>query len=402
MLRSSIAGGATEVSKLLSGVIIRGLVASPSCRGFAAGASQAGDDLTNADRYSVVFGDTKTLLSQACEVVDAEISGNGSGAAQLHLSDSALPAEKMGFGNASSADISSLRWPRFQSAVFGSFTTGAWQEEALFRQHSQAVHSIALRLKDAGRTMDGMSTQGQISEPLGLVATSGHVDVAEQTSESASDALDGVGAEAATSGETASSESERSVAGSDEMRGDPQEVDQDHAEAGVTSESQTKGARNFAREQVCTVTIVAKAFEPEMVEYFQDSVLADWVDDEEPTAALEEGAGQGPRALLEGHRKADDASATPSTSSPPKTKARAVSAILPTHKRRFTVLRSPHIDKKSREQFEINVHKRLVKIRVTMRELPLLVNWLKEQAFIGVQLGVTVKYQTPLSVPGKQ
>ena len=35
---------------------------------------------------------------------------------------------------------------------------------------------------------------------------------------------------------------------------------------------------------------------------------------------------------------------------------------LPTGMRRFTVLRSPHIDKKSREQFEIRTHKRLLDI----------------------------------------
>jgi small subunit ribosomal protein S10 len=35
---------------------------------------------------------------------------------------------------------------------------------------------------------------------------------------------------------------------------------------------------------------------------------------------------------------------------------------LPTRKRRYTVLRSPHIDKKSREQFEIRTHKRLIDI----------------------------------------
>ena len=33
---------------------------------------------------------------------------------------------------------------------------------------------------------------------------------------------------------------------------------------------------------------------------------------------------------------------------------------LPTRIERYTVLRSPHIDKKSREQFEIKVHKRIV------------------------------------------
>jgi small subunit ribosomal protein S10 len=35
---------------------------------------------------------------------------------------------------------------------------------------------------------------------------------------------------------------------------------------------------------------------------------------------------------------------------------------LPNKTERFTVLRSPHIDKKSREQFELQTHKRLVDI----------------------------------------
>ncbi|MBD3387239.1 30S ribosomal protein S10 [candidate division KSB1 bacterium] len=35
---------------------------------------------------------------------------------------------------------------------------------------------------------------------------------------------------------------------------------------------------------------------------------------------------------------------------------------LPTKRSVYTVLRSPHVDKKSREQFEIRVHKRLIDI----------------------------------------
>ena len=35
---------------------------------------------------------------------------------------------------------------------------------------------------------------------------------------------------------------------------------------------------------------------------------------------------------------------------------------LPTKINKFTVLRSPHVDKKSREQFEIRTHKRLIDI----------------------------------------
>jgi small subunit ribosomal protein S10 len=35
---------------------------------------------------------------------------------------------------------------------------------------------------------------------------------------------------------------------------------------------------------------------------------------------------------------------------------------LPTQRSVYTVLRSPHVDKKSREQFEIRTHKRLIDI----------------------------------------
>ncbi|MBI3600340.1 MAG: 30S ribosomal protein S10 [Nitrospinae bacterium] len=46
-----------------------------------------------------------------------------------------------------------------------------------------------------------------------------------------------------------------------------------------------------------------------------------------------------------------------------RTGARIVGPIpLPTLKNRWTVLRSPHVDKKSREQFEIRTHKRIIDI----------------------------------------
>jgi small subunit ribosomal protein S10 len=35
---------------------------------------------------------------------------------------------------------------------------------------------------------------------------------------------------------------------------------------------------------------------------------------------------------------------------------------LPTHRRSFCVLRSPHVNKKSREHFEVRTHKRLIDI----------------------------------------
>ena len=46
-----------------------------------------------------------------------------------------------------------------------------------------------------------------------------------------------------------------------------------------------------------------------------------------------------------------------------RTGARVVGPIpLPTVKNKWTVLRSPHVDKKSREQFEIRTHKRILEI----------------------------------------
>ncbi|MCX7784908.1 MAG: 30S ribosomal protein S10 [candidate division WOR-3 bacterium] len=42
---------------------------------------------------------------------------------------------------------------------------------------------------------------------------------------------------------------------------------------------------------------------------------------------------------------------------------------LPTERSLFTVLRSPHVDKKSREQFELRVHKRLIEISNATREM---------------------------------
>src|SRR5476649_2304902 len=46
-----------------------------------------------------------------------------------------------------------------------------------------------------------------------------------------------------------------------------------------------------------------------------------------------------------------------------RTGARVAGPIpLPTGINRYTVLRSPHVDKKSREQFEIRTHKRLLDI----------------------------------------
>lgn len=62
-----------------------------------------------------------------------------------------------------------------------------------------------------------------------------------------------------------------------------------------------------------------------------------------------------PRAL--------DASAREIVDHAKRTNARVCGPVpLPTRIERYTVLRSPHIDKKSREQFEMRTHKRLIDI----------------------------------------
>ena len=58
-----------------------------------------------------------------------------------------------------------------------------------------------------------------------------------------------------------------------------------------------------------------------------------------------------------------DQSASEIVNTAKRTGARVRGPIpLPTRLERFTVNRSPHIDKKSREQFEIRTHKRLLDI----------------------------------------
>ena len=58
-----------------------------------------------------------------------------------------------------------------------------------------------------------------------------------------------------------------------------------------------------------------------------------------------------------------DKSTTDIVETAKRTGARVAGPVpLPTEIRRYTVLRGPHVDKKSREQFETRVHKRLIDI----------------------------------------
>ncbi len=74
-----------------------------------------------------------------------------------------------------------------------------------------------------------------------------------------------------------------------------------------------------------------------------------------------------------------------------RTGARVVGPIpLPTKKEIYTVLRSPHVDKKSREQFEIRTHIRLLDI---MNPTPDTIDKLK---VLPVAAGVDIKIKAAM------
>ena len=63
------------------------------------------------------------------------------------------------------------------------------------------------------------------------------------------------------------------------------------------------------------------------------------------------------------HHRVLDQSTSEIVDTARRTGARLAGPIpLPTDLNKWTVLRSPHVDKKSREQFEIRTHKRLIDI----------------------------------------
>ena len=63
----------------------------------------------------------------------------------------------------------------------------------------------------------------------------------------------------------------------------------------------------------------------------------------------------------------------------------------------YTVLRSPHIDKKSREQFEMKVHKQLITIITDIKELREILFALKKHEKSGAQLKILFHYTTRFS-----
>nr|YP_009674906.1 ribosomal protein S10 [Haplomitrium hookeri]QDE12955.1 ribosomal protein S10 [Haplomitrium hookeri] len=60
----------------------------------------------------------------------------------------------------------------------------------------------------------------------------------------------------------------------------------------------------------------------------------------------------------------------------------------------YTVLRPPHIDKKSREQFGTRIHKQLLVIETETHKLREKLNWLKLHDLLGVQSKIISRHKT--------
>ncbi len=64
---------------------------------------------------------------------------------------------------------------------------------------------------------------------------------------------------------------------------------------------------------------------------------------------------------------------------------------IPTRVEKFTVLRSPHIDKKSREQFEIRTHKRVIELIDPTAKTNEVFNKVDVPAGVEIQIKQTVR-----------
>jgi small subunit ribosomal protein S10 len=70
---------------------------------------------------------------------------------------------------------------------------------------------------------------------------------------------------------------------------------------------------------------------------------------------------------------------------------------LPKTRTLYTVLRSPHIDKKSREQFEMKINKQLIIINTELHKIRDKIQYLKFHEIAGVQMKIIFRYKTRLS-----
>lgn len=73
------------------------------------------------------------------------------------------------------------------------------------------------------------------------------------------------------------------------------------------------------------------------------------------------------------------------------------SIALPQRQTKYTILRSPHIDKKSRDQFELAIHKQLIKIKTDIQDLRKRLYHFKFHEMQGVQMKIVFQTKTRFS-----
>jgi small subunit ribosomal protein S10 len=66
---------------------------------------------------------------------------------------------------------------------------------------------------------------------------------------------------------------------------------------------------------------------------------------------------------------------------------------LPSETKKITVLQSPHIDKKSREQFQLKTYNQIIQIEfINKQQAALLINLLKNLELIGIEMEIKIKF----------
>jgi ribosomal protein S10 len=104
-----------------------------------------------------------------------------------------------------------------------------------------------------------------------------------------------------------------------------------------------------------------------------------------------------PKCLIQSKTKNQDNSKDCSLHKNKKLESEILHSIrLPNDITKYTVLRSPHIDKKSREQFQMKVHKQFLTFYTDIYSLHKDLLNLKLHNVSGIQLKVIVNYKTRL------
>ena len=71
---------------------------------------------------------------------------------------------------------------------------------------------------------------------------------------------------------------------------------------------------------------------------------------------------------------------------------------LPQRKQKITVLKSPHVHKKAREQFESVKKATCIQIKTTQSQATLILLLINHSQFPGVEIKYSIKYHTPFSM----